>query len=419
MEEFYALNVKGIWQHFKTEHFSFWMICGYLFIEYVRPQSILPWLDFLPWAQLFVLGALVGWLADPKKTWVSSPINKWMVLFFISILLSSWFAYIPELSFSNLENFYTWMIIYFLIINIVNTRKRFFIFLFIFLVASFKISFGLARVWAMRGFAFTGWGLQGPPGFFQNSGELAIQMAVFWPLALAVAISLRPYITRWKYGLLMAMPVTAGMVILGASSRGGQLALAGQFLLKYWRTVFRPKSLLLAIAVASAAWLLLPEAQKERFTQVGDDKTSEQRLLYWEHGLGMLRDHPLTGVGYFNFIPYYERYHTNDMLYPTAELPHNIFLQVGADLGWLGLVPYLALIVGAMMVARRTRIHAQQQARDELFANLARAMNFSFVGFLVAGQFVSVVYYPFMWIHLAFLVALNNISFKNTDYEKY
>src|SRR5690606_24743667 len=124
-----------------------------------------------------------------------------------------------------LANFYTWMIIYFLIINIVNTRKRFFIFIFIFFLASFKLSFSLARVWAFRGFSFTSWGLMGPPGFFQNSGELAIQMAVFWPLALATAISLKPYVVTWKRWALFAMPITAGMVILGSSSRGGQLAL--------------------------------------------------------------------------------------------------------------------------------------------------------------------------------------------------
>jgi len=409
MEAFYTLDVKGLWQYFKGEHFSFWMICGYLFVEYVRPQSILPWLDFLPWAQLFVLGALAGWLMDHDRKWVGSPINKWMVLFFLAILVSSWRAYNPSLSWANLDYFYTWFVIYFLIINIVNNRRRFFIFLFIFLLASAKLSFSLARAWAMRGFAFTDWGLKGPRGFFENSGELAIQMAVFWPLALAVAVSLKPYLVRWKYWVLMAMPITAGMVILGSSSRGGQLAMMGQFLLKYWRSIFRIKSLVVIALVVGSAWMLLPGAQKERFIQSGDDKSSEQRLLYWEHGLDMLREHPFTGVGYFNFIPYYERYHSEDMLYPRAELPHNIFIQVGADLGWLGLSPYLALIVGVLISGYRTERRARAQPDGELWANLARGMNYSFVGFLIAGQFVSVVYYPFMWIHASFIVSLNGI----------
>ena len=32
-----------------------------------------------------------------------------------------------------------------------------------------------------------------------------------------------------------------------------------------------------------------------------------------------------------------------------------------------------------------------------------------FVGFLIAGQFVSVVYYPFMWIQLAIIASILNI----------
>jgi O-antigen ligase len=79
---------------------------------------------------------------------------------------------------------------------------------------------------------------------------------------------------------------------------------------------------------------LLPEEQKERFRATGDDKTSQQRLLYWENGWEMMRDHPLDGVGFFNFVPYFERYYSEDMLYKKAELPHNIFIQVGTDAGF-------------------------------------------------------------------------------------
>jgi hypothetical protein len=65
--ELYKLELKTWWAFFKGESFAFKMICGYLFVEYVRPQSILPWLDFLPWAQVFVLGALFGLLMDQDK----------------------------------------------------------------------------------------------------------------------------------------------------------------------------------------------------------------------------------------------------------------------------------------------------------------------------------------------------------------
>jgi hypothetical protein len=71
MQEFYALRLRSLWAYFRGESIAFWMICGYMFVEYVRPQSIFPALDFLPWARLLLMGALVGWMIDSKAKWVS------------------------------------------------------------------------------------------------------------------------------------------------------------------------------------------------------------------------------------------------------------------------------------------------------------------------------------------------------------
>lgn len=403
-EDLYSLNIGMNWRYFKSESFAFWMICIYLFFEYVRPQSIYPIIDFLPWTQLAVIGALIGCFADRTVRWVSSSVNVLLILFLITILLSSAFAYFPSLSFSNLENYYLWVIIYFLIINIVNTRKRFFIFLCIFLVASFKLSLSLALTWAKRGFSFTDWGLSGPPGFFQNSGELAIQMLVFWPIAWAFAHSLKPHISKTWYWLLMLMPITAIMVILGASSRGAQLALIVQLVVMNYRTVFKPKVLISLGVALFLLWTFLPEQQKERFQTMGEDKTSRQRILYFENGLEMIEEHPFLGVGYFNFVPYFKRYYPDDVLVNKVELPHNIIIQVGTDTGGIGLAIFVALIIVALRKAHRFR--AKGCERNELL--IGKSANLSLIGFLVAGQFVTVTYYPYLWIHLALLVSMRN-----------
>ena len=409
VEEFYSLKIGRMWQYFKGESFAFWMICAYLGFEYVRPQSIIPAIDFLPWTQLTLIGAFLGCFTDRTVKWVSSPINILLILFLIVILLSSVFAYFPSISYAKLDNYYLWVIIYFLIINIVNTRKRFFIFLCVFLLASFKLSLSLAITWAKRGFGFTDWGLMGPLGFFQNSGELTIQMLVFWPVAWAFAHSLKPYVSKNWYRLLMLMPITAIMVILGASSRGGQLALAVQLIVMNYRTVFKPKVLISFAVALVVLWSFLPEAQKERFQTMGEDKTSQQRILYWENGLEMIKENPLLGVGYFNFAPYFQRYYPEDVLFDRAELPHNIIIQVGTDTGAIGLAIFLALILIALRKAQRFRAKGCE-INQRLIGNCA---NLSLIGFFVAGQFVTVTYYPFLWIHLALLVSLQNSFSEN------
>jgi O-antigen ligase len=413
MEELYALKPKAIWRQFWSEHWSFWMICGYLFVEYVRPQSIIPAIDFLPWASLFLMLSLIGAVLDPSVKWVKAPVNKWMILYLVVVFLSIIGADHKDVSYKFLDGIYTWVIIYFLIINIVNTPKRLFIFLGVFVIASFKISLSLAITWAKRGFAFTSWGLMGPPGFFQNSSELVIQMSVFFPVAYVIAVQLKPHVPKWGFYILALMPITAAMVILGASSRGGQMALAVQMLLMFYKQIFRIKTLIPVAIVFAAAFHFLPEEQKQRFSETGTDKTSLQRLYYWEKGVEMLNENPFFGVGYYNFAPNFGERYPELVLFGNAQLPHNIFVQVGADLGYTGLFVYMMLVANSFFFARKYEY--ELGGRINLMAKLPWAFNISVIGFFVAGQFVSVVYYPFLWIHLAFVGVLRNVSARSVE----
>ncbi|WP_434049289.1 O-antigen ligase family protein [Marinobacter salarius] len=244
----------------------------------------------------------------------------------------------------------------------------------------------------------------GPKGFFQNSGELAIQMLVFWPIAWAFTHALKPYISRKLYLVLLLMPVTAIMVILGASSRGAQLALVCQLLVMNYRFVFRPRVLVSILISMVLIWNFLPEEQIQRFETMGEDGTSRQRLLYWENGIEMIQDNPVLGVGYFNFASYFEKYYPGDVLLGRAELPHNIFIQIGTDTGLLGLSVFLGLLLVAYRLGKRFRTNLC--ARED--GVIGRCANISLLGFIVSGQFVTVAYYPFLWIHLALIVSLSN-----------
>ena len=105
MDDLLALKVGSIWLAFKQQSFAFWMVCAYLFFEYVRPHSIIPALDILPWAQTFLLLSIVGLLADRNHKWVKSPINVWMLLFFLIIIFSSVFAYDLAIAWKHLPDF--------------------------------------------------------------------------------------------------------------------------------------------------------------------------------------------------------------------------------------------------------------------------------------------------------------------------
>ena len=410
MRAFFELNIGSIWNCFRREHFSFWMICAYFFFEYVRPHSIYTWLNFLPWAQVFIVFSAIGLLADSTKKWASSQLTFWLLSYLLIVVLSCIFAISPKVSWSNIADYYTWVVIYFLIINIVNTPKRFYIFLLVFLLASFKLSLFGAKTWTLRGFGFTDWGIQGPPGFFTNSGELAVQMVVFAPIAYQFAVSLKPYLSKLKYYLLLAIPMTGVMTVMGASSRGSQVALLFQLYSTFLKGRAKFGPVLLIAILCVGGWQILPDEQKQRFSNAGDDTTSRQRLLYWENGWQMIKDYPLLGVGYYNFVPYYEQHYSDDKLYDNAQLPHNIFIQVGTDTGFSGLFVYLMVIWACFKETAKIRKSKEKIADKPFYYNLSLGFDAALWGFVIAGQFVSIVYYPYLWIHAALVVALRNVA---------
>jgi len=407
----YRLKLKELWAQFKKEGPAFAMICGYLIIEYVRPQAIFPVLEIIPWGLLTLLFGLLFRLFEKNATFVKDGTNYLVILFNVVILASCLTAQNPDISWANIEICYYWLIIYFLVTNIVTNEARLLLFIGVFLLASAKLSFSLARIWAMRGFAFTNWGLQGPGGFLTNSGELSIQMLVYAPLALFLALFFRPYISKWMYRFLLLMPITAVMVVLGASSRGAQVAMAYQFYPTLLKGRVSLRNLLLAGVVGYVAYLAIPDAQMARFTSAGDDQTSQQRLLYWTRGIEMIQSHPVLGVGLRNFPSYFEQHYPQDMLYAHAQLPHNIFIEVGTDAGYLGLGMFLALIIKTMLLARRVhRIAKHPAMAGYMYIPVARGLMAALWGYLIAGQFVTVTYYPFFWVNLAMMVCLANVT---------
>ena len=410
MEKLYTLNPKAIWGQFRKEHFAFWMVCFYLFLQYFDPLQIYHSLSSLPLDKVAIGLAFLALPLDPCRRRVRDATNVWMTLFLAVILVSSTLAIYPAISWSRWFAFVNWYVIYFLIISIVTTKERYFIFLTIFLVANFKMSFFGARTWAKRGFSFTSWGLTGPPGFFQNSSDFSGEMLMFAPIAFELALFVKPYVKRVTYWFLMLGAITGAMSVLGASSRGSQVALAFQ---GAWIAIQRKLKLkiLIGIAVLGAiGYALLPAAEKARFSRSGTDPTSIQRFDYWRAGLRMIEHHPVLGVGYFNFAPVYASHPSDKLWHDSAQLPHNIFIQVGTDAGLIGLAIFLMLLYRNLKITKEIQRLCRGNAEAPGFAPaVARGLALTLWGFVIAGQFNTVTYYPFLWINLALTVSLADI----------
>ncbi len=410
MDALYTFNPRALWRQFKQESFAFQMVCVYLILEYVRPQAIHPELDIVPWDKIVIALAVLALPFDPRRHRVRDATTLWISLFGIVIIAASAFAMFPSVAWARWFDFFGWYAIYFLIIYAVNSAERYFIFIAIYLVANFKMAFFGARTWAAEGFGFSSWGIYGPPGFFQNSSDLSTEMLMFAPIAFELALFVKPRVKRSTTWFLIAGAITGAMTVLGANSRGSQVALIAQ---AGWIAIQRKLKLRVIaglVILAAIGYALLPAAEKARFQSAGTDNTSIQRFDYWRAGLKMIEQHPVLGVGYFNFPVVYAIQDPKKLWHGKAQLPHNIFIQVGTDAGLLGLGIFLILIYRNLALARRIRRACERNPQAPAYAPaVARALAITTWGFVIAGQFNTVAYYPFFWINLALTVALANI----------
>ncbi len=410
--DFIFLKVKNLWTHFKTESFAFKCICMYLFVEYFRPQEIFPIIDILPWAQVFIMCSFFSLFVDKDAKFRLSGSYSIVLLFFVVINFSILVAFNQSWALENYISIAQWVVIIFLITTIVSTKERFYIFFLLFFLCCAKIAFGTARNWAMRGFSFTSWGLMGPSGYFQNSGELAVLMLILFPLAFYFYMAVRHDVSKWEKLILLITVISPILTILGSSSRGAQLALLLQLLIMFYKKIFSPKFLIGISIVGVIGFQLLPEEQKDRYTTIGEDKTSMQRQLYWKNGWEMMKEHPALGVGFFNFQPYFQTYYPEDILYKRAQLPHNIFIQVGTDAGFTGLLLFVFIIISTLI--KRYPMKVSQHTKDHLYLyNIWKGLKIGIIGFVVAGQFVTIAYYPFLWIGFALQQSLKNSVLKS------
>jgi len=403
--DLYTLRVRRIWRFLTTQPPSYWLVCIYLFFEYVRPQSIYEPLDVLPWASLSIVLCLFALFLEGKSWRLIGPADTLLALFCVVVLASSAVADSPTASFHALPLFLSWVLIYVLITDIVTTERRFLVFVLSFLLYNFKMSLHGTRSWAEIGFAFRDWGVTGAPGWFENSGEFGIEMAMFLPISVCFILALRRYWGKTKQVVFLLLPLTAVIGMVASTSRGALLGGAAVLLWFLLRSRYKFRTLFATAAVVIAAVAIVPEQQKHRLQASGTDATSVSRITYWKDGIKIMNAHPVLGIGYANWEQYY-RWHFN----PRGQVPHNIFVQAGSELGYSGLLVFGLMIVYTFVINSRIRNLARRLPEGRFIFLMAHGLDGALVGYLVSGFFVTVLYYPYFWINLAMTVALHRAA---------
>jgi putative inorganic carbon (hco3(-)) transporter len=142
--------------------------------------------------------------------------------------------------------------------------------------------------------------------------------------------------------------------------------------------------------------------------QLGADGAIRGRATENLAAINVFADHPLIGVGPGQFFARYSQQYANELdlrFLETRRRAHNLYLELAADTGVIGLGAFLA-IVGTTLVQlwRLARFWAAAW-RPEL-ADLALALALSLVAYLASAVFLQLAYQRYFW----FLLALGNAA---------
>ncbi len=220
-----------------------------------------------------------------------------------------------------------------------------------------------------------------------NPNVLAGNLAPWWPLTLALAWYPpvgHPRLWRVLAGVTW---LVLGLLLVGSAARGVWLALlvTGLFLLPLvWPRLRRGWPL-----VPALVWLAVAQRLPERLATV----TLETGILgglavraeIWRRAVFALGDFALTGMG----MGAWEQ--VAPLLYPYLQIglntpvphAHQLFLQVGLDLGVPGLALFVAIMGLSVWMAHQSFVHYRRQPDPESRSRAALALA------LLAGLLIS------------------------------
>lgn len=212
------------------------------------------------------------------------------------------------------------------------------------------------------------------------------------------------------FAMLCVIPMLVAFARTG--SRGGMIAflIMGGFL--FLRVSFLKKvALAIAALVLGAGFLIvLPESLRVRYmtlfgspneSQSGLDlggaaSSSEARLALFKLSVSMTLDNPIFGVGPGMF-PVAGDMQAKEEGYRrgTWQVTHNTYTQVSSELGFPGLLCFLALLATSWRRAQLVRqIPGRAVSPDvESLRQMASVLQFTFIGFAISALFLSLFYW--------------------------
>jgi len=314
-----------------------------------------------------------------------------MFVAFVFLTLASYVTMARDLGFQGLISILVSQFLFFFVSQtVIDSHKRLY---YVALSYIGAVGFGAAYLLREWGGNIHSYGIDyragfvvGDPNFFTAGAVLIL------PLNLYFIINLKRKLPR--YFCIACLLLTIGAILVG-QSRGGLLGLITVLFLQARDSTHR-KAFIGLSAVIILAVLISPASPLDRLLHptYSDKESSDSRLEMWRVAGRVIDQYPVLGAGIGKFHHYLELYAPGQDL--NFYVPHNTYIQIAVELGFIGLGLFLAMLYGTFRSLKKTR-RAAKKAGDVFTYAVASALRNGIPGFLVCIMFISALHSKIFW----------------------
>lgn len=194
--------------------------------------------------------------------------------------------------------------------------------------------------------------------------------------------------------------------LLRTSSRGAWLGFVIGAVIYF---IYYKKKFSLVIPLAMLSLIIVFPAGLKRVLSIFSfqQNTVWERLKLWQGTWDMVKEHPILGFGINTFSEYFPKFKPVD--YPDLKYTHNSYLQMWSEIGLIGLIIFLALIITVVIFALRKNKEKMniRPADGQILLGFACG----YIAFLIHAAFdtnlYSLVLLTSFWVYSAYTLSLN------------
>ncbi len=386
----------------------------YFFVFYMHPPGKY-WGAFIPelrWTFIVAIITLISTFIHEKdkNEWLTAKSSKYLLTFLGFVAFQTPLAISSSWHSEYLVLLIKIVLLYFLIITIVNSKKRLLWVIITNIVGAGYI--GLNALQTHSGGRFENAGLPS----IEDSNLLAIHMIPI--LMMGAFVFLSGYFKKYNYLIFIPLAFIGNLIIM-TGSRGamGALAVAGFAAIFFATKDFRGRLLKWAIVALLAISTLSINMIIDRFeSMIADEegqiqeKSAESRMVIINAQIEMFKTKLIIGGGHRTTLLLSPYYIPPEYLTKTAaggvRGSHNLTMSIFTDHGIIGGFLYFMLVLTCVFTALRIIKNRDYSNQDRL---IALGLLSGYMGVLAASQFSnSKVMEISMWM-FAFITAFDLI----------